>query len=577
MIKNDMTIKIGGEAGQGVASSGAGLAKTLSRGGLHLFSLQDYMSRIRGGHNFSQLKVSEKPLYAHSDEIHLLLALVPETIERHKDELVPGGGIIYDEDMEVDAEDLVDAGLKPFPVPLVNIAEQVGSKIMTNTAALGAATGVTDYDLKYLNNVLEQSYKKKGHKVVDANQEVARKAYDYVQEHYAADFEFKLEPIESPDRMVINGNHAFCLGAVMGGCRFISAYPMTPATSIIEWMSTHADRYGIVAKHTEDELAAILMAIGANHAGVRAMTSTSGGGFSLMVESLGLAGITETPLVAVDVQRVGPSTGMPTRSEQADLLFMLRASQGEFPRFVLAPGTPEEAFNVGWRAFNLAEKYQCPVIVLSDTFLANSLRTIEREDFGFEEVEIDRGELLTDEELDKMTEEYKRYALTKSGISPRAIPGHPNAVFMASSDEHTEDGHIEDEDPVNRVQMADKRLRKMETMITEMRAPTQYGPADAETTFVCWGSSYGPVREAVDRFNQDGDKANLLHFTDIFPFPSEKAQPLLDAAKRLIDVESNATAQFATLLRTYADVNIDETILRYDGQPLSPDYILARV
>jgi len=577
MAKNNMTIKIGGEAGQGVESSGAGFAKALARGGLHLFGLQDYMSRIRGGHNFFQIKVSDKPLHSHTDEIHLLLALHLETIDRHKHEIVEGGGIIYDEGLKVNVEELKKKKIKPLPVPLVKIAKEAGNKIMANTAALGATAGVTEYDFEQIANVIRDNFAKKGKPVVDANLEVARKAYDFTHERYAADFKYKLTPIEAPVRMVINGNHALSIGAVMGACRFMSAYPMTPATSIFEWMSTHAAQYGIVTKHAEDEIAAICMAIGANHAGVRGMTATSGGGFSLMVESLGLAGMTETPLVIAEVQRVGPSTGMPTRTEQGDLFFMLHASQGEFPRIVLAPGTVEECFYAGWRAFNLAEKYQCPVIILSDTFLANSLRTIERSEFHFEDVVIDRGELLTEDMLDKLTNGYKRYSISESGISPRAMPGHPNAVFIASSDEHTEDGHIEDEDPENRILMVEKRLRKMDKAVKEMRAPTLYGPKKADITFVGWGSTYGPVREVVDQLKERGEKANFLHFTDIWPFPEEKVQPFLTSAKRLVDVESNATGQFAKFLRTYTGKVVDQQILRFDGQPLSPDYILERL
>jgi 2-oxoglutarate ferredoxin oxidoreductase subunit alpha len=577
MAKNNMTIKIGGEAGQGVESSGAGFAKALARGGLHLFGLQDYMSRIRGGHNFFQIKVSDKPLHSHTDEIHLLLALHLETIDRHKHEIVEGGGIIYDEGLKVNVDELKKQKIKPFPVPLVKIAKEAGNKIMANTAALGATAGVTEYDFEQIANVIRDNFAKKGQPIVDANLEVARKAFDFTHERYAADFKYKLTPIEAPVRMVINGNHALSIGAVMGGCRFMSAYPMTPATSIFEWMSTHAAQYGIVTKHAEDEIAAICMAIGANHAGVRGMTATSGGGFSLMVESLGLAGMTETPLVIAEVQRVGPSTGMPTRTEQGDLFFMLHASQGEFPRIVLAPGTVEECFYAGWRAFNLAEKYQCPVIILSDTFLANSLRTIERSEFHFEDVVIDRGELLTEDMLDKLTNGYLRYSLTESGISPRAMPGHPNAVFIASSDEHTEDGHIEDEDPENRILMVEKRLRKMDEAVKEMRAPTLYGPKKADITFIGWGSTYGPVREVVDQLKERGEKANFLHFTDIWPFPEEKVQPFLTSAKRLVDVESNATGQFAKFLRTYTGKVVDQQILRFDGQPLSPDYILARL
>ncbi len=377
--------------------------------------------------------------------------------------------------------------------------------------------------------------------------------------------------------MVINGNQAICLGAVAAGCRFISAYPMTPATSIFEWMSTHAARLGIVTKHTEDEIAAICMAIGAAHVGARAMTATSGGGFSLMVEALGLAGMTETPLVIVEVQRPGPSTGMPTRTGQGDLLFILHASQGEFPRIVLTPGTVEECFDAGWRPFNLAEQYQCPVIILVDKFLASSLRAIERDDFHFEAVKVDRGKLLTEQELDQLSDDYKRYAITETGISPRALPGHPKAVFVACSDEHAEDGHFEDEDPENRVRMVQKRLRKLEVAAEEMRAPALYGPQQADITFIGWGSSYGPILEAVDRLNEEGDKANFLHFTDIWPFPMEKVSSLLESAKYLVDVKNNATGQFASFLSSYAGRQVDHKILRYDGRPLSPEYILARL
>jgi 2-oxoglutarate ferredoxin oxidoreductase subunit alpha len=397
MVKNNMTLKIGGEAGQGVESSGAGFAKALARGGLHIFAVQDYMSRIRGGHNFFQIKVNEKPLYSHTETVDLVLALSPETIEFHKDEIGPGGGIIYDEDLKVDKEALEKANIKAFPVPMTKIAKEAGNVIMANTAGLGAISGMTNYDFEHMAGVIRDNFGKKGQAVVDSNLDVARKAYDFAQENYAADFEFKLASVKAPPRMVISGNQAFAMGAVVGGCRFISAYPMTPATTIFEWLTAKAAKYGIVSKHTEDEIAAALMAIGASHAGVRAMTATSGGGFSLMVEALGLAGITETPLVINEVQRVGPSTGMPTRTEQGDLLFMLHASHGEFPRIVLTPGTIEENFHAGWRAFNLAEKYQCPVIVLTDAFLANSLRTIEPEAFNFDAVEIDRGELLTEE------------------------------------------------------------------------------------------------------------------------------------------------------------------------------------
>jgi 2-oxoglutarate ferredoxin oxidoreductase subunit alpha len=310
---------------------------------------------------------------------------------------------------------------------------------------------------------------------------------------------------------------------------------------------------------------------------VRGMTATSGGGFSLMTEALGMAGMMEVPLVIVEAQRPGPSTGMPTRTGQGDLLFMLRASQGEFPRIVLTPGTVEECFEAGWRAFNLAEKYQCPVIILTDNFLANSQRSIPRDDFHFEEVTIDRGQLLSSEELDELTENYRRYAITESGISPRALPGHPNAVHMACSDEHDEHGHFADEDPENRVRMMQKRQRKQNAAQEEMRAPVRHGPEQAEVTLIGWGSSYGPIREAVDRLNAEGSQVNFLHFTDIWPFPLDRARPLLESAKRLVSVEGNGTGQFARLLRAYTGMQVDDMILRFDGRPFSPEYVLDRL
>jgi 2-oxoglutarate ferredoxin oxidoreductase subunit alpha len=577
MSKNNMTFKIGGEAGQGVESGGAGFAQALDRGGLHVFGLQDYMSRVRGGHNFYQIRVGEEPLYSHTDQVHLLIALVPETVRRHKDEIVQGGGLIYDESFELDQGYLEERGVKLFPLPLFQIAKEAGAEIMANTAAFGAAAGVTGYDFELLASVIRDNFGKRGQRVVDANLDVGRKAYGFAKDHYFEGFEHRLETLDAPKRMLINGNQAFCLGALLGGCRFVSAYPMTPASSILEWWAGHASRYGLVAKHVEDELSAILMAIGVNHAGVRGMTATSGGGFSLMVEGLGLAGITETPVVIVESQRPGPATGMPTRTGQGDLLFVLHASQDEFPRIVLAPGTVEECFHAGWRAFNLAEKIQSPVIVLLDNFLSNSVRSIERSEFGFDQVQIDRGELLTDEQLDQLSEPYKRYAITESGVSPRALPGHPNGIFMVCSDEHTEYGHFESEDAQNRIEMASKRLRKLDVARKEMRAPARYGPEQADVTLVGWGSTYGPMREVVDRLSKEGQSVNALHFGDVWPFPEEEAMPLLKSAKRLVAVEGNATGQFARLLRMQTGVQVDDQIHRFDGRPFSPEYIMDRL
>ncbi len=579
MIKNNMTIKIGGEAGMGVESGGAGLVKALTRGGLQIFALQDYMSRIRGGHNFFQIRVSTQELYGFTDEIHLLIAFTKDCIERHKHEVAKGGAIIYDEALGYDEALIAEHGVTACPIPLSKLATEVGGhRIMSNTCALGATAGITGYDFERIKDIIETNFRKKGDDVIAKNLAVAKAGYDAAHNLHSENFDYKLETVDTNPakrRMVLHGNQAIGLGAIAGGCKFISAYPMTPATSIFEYITSKANKYGIVSKQTEDELAAILFAIGANHSGVRGMTCTSGGGFDLMVEALGLASITETPLVVAEVQRGGPSTGLPTRTEQPDLESVIFASHGETPRIVIAPSTIEECFEAGWRAFNLAEKYQCPVIILSDLFLSSQLRSIDKSRFDIANTPVDRGALLTNKQLDGITN-YKRHAFTENGISPRAIPGHRNGVYVTTSDEHTEDGYaVEEADPRNK--MMEKRMRKYDLALQEMKAPELYGDKDAEITFVCWGSPYGAVREAVDTLRKNKTKANLLKFTDLWPFPADKARPFLEKAKYLIAVENNFTGQLANLIRRCTGIEVDSKILKYSGRPFSATEILAKL
>jgi len=576
MRNKEMTFKIGGEAGQGVESSGAGFAKALARAGWHVFGMQDYYSRIRGGHNFYQIRASERPVYSHVEPVDLLLALTQETVDHHCDEVVSGGGIICEDCLEVDGEVLDERDVNYFPAPLSDLAqEHGGAEVMRNTAALGVTAGLIGFPLEVMASVIEDNFGKKGAEAVGGNLRVAEAAYRFARDNYADRFDYELGRIkDAPSRMVINGNEALALGALLGGCKFVAGYPMTPATSILQWMAGHGERYGVVVKHTEDEIAAILMLIGAAHVGVRAMAPTSGGGFSLMTEGLGLAGMTETPIVIVEAQRPGPATGLATRTEQGDLLFVMHASQGEFPRIILSPGTVEECFEAGWRAFNLAEKYQCPTIILSDNFLANSVRSVEMDALDFAGVEIDRGELLTDEDLDQLESEYLRFAYTESGVSPRALPGHPKAVYQATGNEHTPDGHLTEEPEARRMQV-EKRLRKLDTALPEMDGPVQYGPREADLTLVGWGSTYGPLRETVDRLNAEGTTAKMLHIRDVWPFPTEKVKAALSDARRTVMVEGNATGQMAFLLESHAGVKIDHHIRKYDGRPFSPEYILT--
>ena len=576
MTTNQMTIRIGGAAGDGVESSGVGFCKAIARGGLHVFGMPDFYSRIRGGHNFYSVRISEDPLYSHQEPVHVLLALTAETIPRHRDKVVEGGAIVYDSSMDVAAEDVVGDGIQFIGLPMSEMAKTAaGTPLARNTLALGVASGLTGFDLSALESVIRENFIRKGQSVIEGNLAAVNLGYGEGRKH-AAEFPFKLKSITTaPARMVLNGTESFSMGALAGGCRFVAGYPMTPGSLALHWMAAHSQRYGIVIKHTEDEIAAINMAIGAAHMGARSLVPTSGGGFSLMVEGLGLAGITETPVVIYNAQRPGPATGLPTRQEQADLLFMLHASQGEFPRFLLAPGTHEQAFVAGWRAFNLAERHQTPVLVLSDHYLAVAVRTLNTDVFDFDAVRIDRGALLSDGDLDALEEQYLRYKVTDSGVSPRALPGHPKAIYVASGNEHGEMGAISEDPEIRRAQTS-KRLRKMVGMSEEISGPSLYGPLEADTTYVCWGSTYGPLREAVDQLNRTSpERANLLHFVDLWPFPTDAVDRALASVNRIVAVEGNATAQLASLIRTCTGRSVDRQILKFDGRPFTPEYVLS--
>ena len=572
---NEMSILIGGDAGQGVESGGAGFAQAFARAGLHVYAMQDFRSRIRGGHNFFQMRLSERPVYSHRDPVQLVVALNPESVSMHLDHIADGGAVIFADSFKIDEAPLRERGISVDSLPLLKIAEQHGNRIMMNTAALGATAGITGFPLEFLEGVIRQNFAVKGQAAVDANLAVARDAYDAAKTRYGDDFPHRLAPVQgAPRRMLMNGNQALALGALAGGCRFISAYPMTPATSVIEWLAAAPAEYGVVTKHTEDEIAAVCMAIGASFTGARAMTATSGGGLSLMVEAMGLAGITEVPLVIVDAQRGGPSTGMPTHTEQSDLLFVVHASQGEFPRMVLAPGNVEECFEAGWRALNLADRYQCPVVVMTDTLLASSLQTVDADEIDFRNVTIDRGKTLDGSR--PIPDGYKRFEYSDDGVSPRAFPGNPDAIVTASSDEHDEAGHISEDSDI-RIRMMRKRMQKLETARGEMRTPSLYGPENADITLITWGSTYGVCRHAVDLLNESGESARMLHFGDVWPVPVDAVGAVLRSCRRTVVVEQNYTSQLAALLRMTTGFEANVTLTNYDGRPFGPDEIVAAV
>ncbi len=454
-MPDEINIMVGGEAGQGVQSVGAILARTLAWGGLHVFADQDYESRVRGGHNFFRVRASRNKILALRHGLDLLIALDKNTFDLHRDEVKKGGLIIFDEEQP----NVCPPGVNHICMPLIKMAEEkAGNKLMANTVAVGAVMGLGGYDLKLLTPVLASEFGKYGEAVMKANEAAALAGYNFIKEHGER---LAVPVIRYREgrrrRLLLSGNEALALGAMAGGCRFIAAYPMTPASSIMEYMADKGRDYGVVTVHVEDEISGMNMAVGAGFAGARAMIATSGGGFALMVEGLALAGMTETPVVAFLGQRPGPATGLPTRTEQAELWFAIHAGHGEFPRAVLAPATAEDAFRVAVKAFNLADKYQTPVIILGDHHLSTSYFTVDR--FDLSKVKIDRGVLLSDEEVRDLAD-YKRHAVTRTGVSPRALPGQGRALVVTDSDEHDEAGHMI-EDAATRNQQVEKRLRKL--------------------------------------------------------------------------------------------------------------------
>ncbi len=562
----DFNFMVGGEAGQGVQSVGFLLAKVFTRGGYHVFADQDYESRVRGGHNFFRIRVKDSRVGTIAEPVDLLVALNRESIDLHRKELASGGIAIFDVDKIRD----ISTGGELFGIPLERLAEEkAGDKVMANTVALGAALALVGYDLNILNAALVEHFGKGD--IGDSNIAAAKAGYDYAQSEYKADFR-KLKPVSETKRMLLTGNEAISLAAIAAGCKFMSAYPMTPASSIMEYMAAKSKELDLVMVHAEDEIAAINMAIGAAYAGVRAMTATSGSGLCLMVEGMGLAGITETPVVIIDAQRPGPAVGLPTRTEQGDLQFVLHTHHGDFPRAVLAPANVEDAFWVTVRAFNWADKYQLPVIILTDQHLASSYATVDP--FDLSQVTIDRGLLVSDKE--GAPSEYRRHRITQSGISPRAFPGLSSALVITDCDEHDEEGHLT-EDAEERTQQVQKRLRKLFSLKQEISAPWHYGPKKAETTLIGWGSTYGAIHEAVDMLRREGASVNMLHLNELWPFLAEAVTDAVSKAHSSYVIENNATGQLASLIKAETGHDVSGRILKYDGRPFTPAYIAEAV
>ncbi len=564
----DITLQIGGEAGQGIATVGDLLAQVFVKAGFYTFIINDAESRIRGGYNFTQIRVSDKPIYAPVDDLDVIVAFSNDAIVRPRNKLVEGGVIVFDDSVE-----FLNHETCHYAAPLQKTAKEIGGNVrMTNVAALGAILAILKFPIELAEETLAAIFKKKGEKVISSNVAVARAMYDRTLEEYPGPCSQNLSTIQKGPgvhKMLMTGNRAMAFGAMAANLKWISSYPMSPSTALFQDVISYSKDLNIGAIQTEDELASLNMALGASYAGARSMVTTSGGGFSLMVEALGLAAMAEIPVVIYNAQRAGPSTGLPTRTEQADFLFMAFASQGEFPRIMLAPKDALEGFDVAVRAFDLTEKFQVPVMILGDQHLADS--TWSTPPFDITKIKIDRGSLAK-----KGASDYKRYALTEDGVSPRAFPGDPEKIVVSSGNVHFEDGHIT-EDPVIRNAMVKKFLKKIPDILDALEPPKIYGPETADITILTWGSTWGAAYEAVEILQEKGVSINQLHFCDIYPLRTDLIISVFKQAKQVIAVEQNATSQLAKLIRMETGFDVHHHVNKYDGRPMTPSWIIQQL
>lgn len=560
------SLTIGGEAGNGVMSAGETLAKLATRSGYRFFAYSEYPSLIRGGHNSVAITIDTEPVHAQHTTINLLIALNQETIHKHRYNLAPRGIIILDREsgMHVPGQ---SESIHICDVPINRLARDAGgSYLMRNTVAIGAAAAIIGADLDLLHALIEESFAGKAADIIARNINALDAGYTHVKEHCTELMTTTLAKQPDAERpMVVTGNEAIALGAIAGGMQFASIYPMTPTSSILHTLAPLQETHKFIYEQPEDEIAAINMAIGASFAGARSMVATAGGGFCLMAEGYGLAGMTETPVVAIVGMRGGPATGLPTWTEQGDLRFILHAHQGDFPRIVLAASDVSDAFALTAQAFALADKYQTPVAILVDKYLCESTMCMDKP--AVDPRLLDRGNLVT-----KPLKKFARYTPTPNGISPRAIPGSGN-FFIANSDEHDAAGYS-DESAKNRVEQMEKRMKKLATCHDEdMAPPTLYGPKRADITIVSWGSTKGPILEALKHTT----RVNYLHVTWMNPFPSDAVRAILSRARHIIDIECNYSAPLAGLIREKTGIEIIDTLLKYDGRPFYPEEIREKI
>lgn len=577
---NDVEVKIAGVAGDGSFATGELLAYAFKRMGLYVVTIKDFPSNIRGLPSNYSIRGAAHPVYGPKDHTDFLIAFDHNSVRLHIRSMAPGGVVLYDtQEGETLPPSLIREDVHYYPVPMRKLArEKLGMEIVKNVVALGLLCAFICLDEEPVFQAIAQRFGRKGEKVVRTNIQAYRVGQEYARQMIRDGDRQELTSQEDPGRLLLMGNEIVGLGALAAGCRFLAAYPITPASELLEFMSRELPKLGGAVVQAEDEIASINLAIGAAHAGVRAMTSSSGPGIALKTEALSYAGATETPLVIYDAMRVGPSTGLPTKTEQGDILHALFAGHGEFPRIVLIPGPPEEAFYLIAEAFNLAERFQTPVFFLTDQFFAQNKFTLEPGSLDPDRIRIDRGKLVDAETAPRSNGVFLRYKLTDDGISPRILPGTPGGFYGMTGFEHEETGYGT-EDPENRVRMMNKRLKKMEAIRKAVPKPVLHGDPESPIGIISAGSTFGPITEAMDRLKGEGISTAFLRLVTLWPFPTEEVRDFTAARERVFVVEQNATGQIRFLVE-WAVGDLRERVVginKYSGHLIRPGEIAEAI
>ncbi len=562
-VNQSASIVVSGEAGQGIETVEQFLNKIFKNSGYYTFSTKEYMSRIRGGCNSSEIRVCSKPVASFVNRIDILIALSKEALT-HLSDRISEDTIIFSE--KENFSDVDTCKLNLVEIPLSELAKNAGGKIYANIIAANIVPGLFSVDFNLVEQEIKEVFARKTDEVIENNIKAAHMGYELGQKR-REEVHIEINTAKSRDpkeNILINGTQATAMGCIAGGCNFISSYPMSPGTGVLTFLTKHAEEFGIISEQAEDEIAAINMSIGAWYAGARAMVTTSGGGFALMTEGISLAGMIETPVVVHLAQRPGPATGLPTRTEQGDLELVLYSGHGEYPKIVFAPGTPEEAFELAQKAFNLADKYQSPVFILTDQYLLDSVYSIKGLDI--DNAEIQNYVVQTDKD-------YKRYTITENPLSPRGIPGHGEGLVLVDSDEHDEEGHITESMAVRNC-MVEKRLKKMDLIKQEVIEPELIGPESYKTLVITWGSTKNAVEEALSEINDS--EVSQLHFKQVYPV-HDRLKEYLERAEKTIIIENNATSQFGKVIKLAAGMEIQYKILKYNGIPFSVEEVVKEL